>query len=202
MEKIKWEQISVSFQYKAGQLTDKRVQRIIEELKESNIIVNASVRPNNDVLILLLDNSGGAFVIAPDNLSYNLPSIEDKFSFVKKHLSAMMDILGVEDKNIYVVNAQGSTPCVNSHDETRETFSLKNKDVLDDYKDIYAVGYRFLIKNESYNGEFKIEPMVADSKKYYYQYIINTQSAITVDELCSFVKECLEKEFESLREVL
>lgn len=202
MEKISWDQVSISFQYKAGQITDKRVQKIIEELKKSEVIVNASVRPNRDVVIFLLDNNGGAFVITPDNLTYNLPNVEDKFSFTKKHLSVMMDIFGVEDKNIYVVNAQGSTTCVDSHAETRRIFNQKNNDVLEKFKDIYGVGYRFLIKNELYNGEFKIEPMVADNRKYYYQYMINTQFAITLDEMCAFVKECLENNFEPLREVL
>lgn len=202
MEKINWEQISISFQYRSGQITDKRIQKITEELKEAGIEINASVRRDPGVVVFVLDNKGCAFIITQDNLSYNLPVIEDRFSVAKKHLTAIMDIMSVEDQNAFVVNAQGITAGCDSHKETKDNFNLRHESVLDDYEDVYGVGYRFLIKNQQYTGEIKIEPMIVDNKKYYYQYLINTYDNFTLDDLCLLMESCLKNDFESLRKVL
>lgn len=201
MEKINWEQISISFQYRSGQITDKRIQKITEELKRAEIEVSASMRRDTGVVVFMLDK-GCAFIITQESLSYNFPMIADRFSDVKKHLTAIMDIMSVEDRNAFVINAQGTTPGCDSHRETKEGFNSKHENVLNDYADIYGVGYRFLIKNQQYSGEFKIEPMLADNKKYYYQYLINTYNNFTLDDLCRLMESCLENDFEALRRVL
>lgn len=201
MEKISWDQVAISIPYRAGQITEKRMQKITDELNAKDVKVSASIRNSTDVVVFMLDDKG-AFVITPESLSYNLPNTEDRFGVSERDLMAIIDIMSLEDKNLYTINAQGTMPCEDSHNETREKFNQKHADILNEHEEVYGVGYRFLIRAEEYNGELKIEPLLSDCHRYYFQYIINTSEETTVNYLCDLAKSCLENDISSLMESL
>lgn len=202
MDKINWSQLSISFQYKSGQIGEKKVEKIVNELSALGITVDATIKPSPDVAIFMLANLGCSFIIMPENVAYSIPNIENRFEIAAQHLKAIMEVLAVEDGVIYVANVQGDTETENSHAESKKRFIQNHGEVLKSYPDIYGVGYRFLIKSELYSGELKIEPLITDCSKYYYQYVINALSTMGADEFCDLIKECLDNEYKPIREVL
>lgn len=202
MENINWDNLSISLQYKAGQITDKKIDKILNELKEAGITVAAVVRPNPEITVFSLDDKGCMFIILPDSISYTIQNVPDRYSIAYQHLLKIMDLMSVEDQNMYVINIQGSSIGANSHAESKNRFNEEHRNILNQYDDIYGIGYRFLIKNELYSGELKIEPMVSDSTKYFHQYVINTLSNMHLKALIELIKVCVERDFDSLREVL
>lgn len=184
MQKIIWNKVSISFQYNFGQITEKRIKKIVDEIngKGFNIIANLSPGPN--VAILVEENNKSIVVINDNSITYNIMNIfeQNRNASANKNLHILFDALAVDDKNLFVVNAEGQGETENSHIESVNYFNEKNYvEKLDD--NIYGVGYRFLFRREYYNGEFKIEPMVQNSKYYYYQCIINITLPTTIDEV-------------------
>nr|WP_295680342.1 hypothetical protein [uncultured Lachnoclostridium sp.]DAE03939.1 MAG TPA: hypothetical protein [Myoviridae sp. ct2cn10] len=179
-----WDKLSINFRYNVGQLTEKRLEKITNELKEKNINVNATLNPDStsNVIVLILEDNGCVFIVTPDNIQYNTLNPMDK-ELCKKHMSAILDVFAAEELNTFLINAEGSSETLDSHSESVTSFNEKHNNVLSEHTYIYGIGYRFLVKKEYINGELKIEPMVSDKKKFYYQYIFNTINKVSIEQL-------------------
>lgn len=178
MSNITWDKLSISFPYTFGQITEKRVNKTANMLNEAGIKIMATMLPSPGVCLYVQSENKGVIIISENSISYNITANE--YNRMKKNLQIIADVFSVEDMIPYVINFEGESNSENTHINSVNMFN--NKMNIELGNQIYGVGYRFLFKRDFYDGEYKVEPMIEDSSKMYFQLIINIPGSLTIDE--------------------
>lgn len=103
--------------------------------------------------------------------------------------SAILNALLIDDENQYWISVEGTSDTEDSHVESRKLFEEKYAG-LDD--EIFGVGYRFF--GERVFGAFKIEPLLSNKDRYYYQWILNKPEKGTLKDMLHDVQDEMGKE--------
>lgn len=189
MGKIKWNTVRVSVPYNMGKLNEKKLDILTEQLNSNGFAVNARINPPDGAAIFILCQGKDNLILASNQFTYINSAEENDFDWLglKKKIKLILDTLLIDDDLKYIFNFEGESVTTDSHKESCECYLEKYSDIPED---VFGVGYRFLIKNENFKGEYKVEPMINDKKKCYYQLILNTINNNTLD----YVIECASKE--------
>lgn len=199
MIELKWNKLSITLKYNVGQLTEKRIERIINEFNDKEIDVKATFNPeDSEVIVFLLEECNCILMIKPDSITYtSLRPFETELN--SKYLEIILDIFDVDEENKFTVNVEGNSETEDSHIESVTSFNKTHSNILDNYSQIFGVGYRFLIKNENIIGELRIEPFIADKSKYYYQYIFNIITSVSINQVYEIILKELKIDFNIIR---
>lgn len=192
MEEINWNTVRITVPYNMGKLNEKKMDILTEQLNKNGFTVNARINSPDGAAVFILCQGKDNLILASNQFTY-INSIEDnKFDWesLEKKIKLILDTLLIDDDLKYVFNFEGDSEAENSHEESRKQYIENNKSISED---IFGVGYRFLIKNENFEGEYKIEPMINDKKKYYYQLILNTLNNGMIDHVIACVSREIEK---------
>ncbi len=131
-------------------------------------------------------------MIEPQQITF-ISHLENGFNIeeIQCQFSSVLNALFIDDENQYLFNIEGISETENSHEESKEFYEEKYVP-LDD--EICGVGYRFLVNDGRMFGEFKIEPLVSDKSKYYYQWILNKSEKGTIKDMLHDVQCKMDKE--------
>lgn len=198
-ENIKWNFVKISMPYVMGQLSEKMINHVINKLLGNGFAAKL-VMWNPGTAVIMLEEDKKSLVIEPQQITYS-SKLEGTFecSTLQSELEFILNVLLIDDKNQFLFNMEGISETQDSHTESRMLFEEKYMP-LD--KEVYGVGYRFLIRNERLFGEFKIEPLVVDKVGYYYQWILNKSESVSIAEMLSDVFDEIEKNREACYSVL
>lgn len=197
---IKWKNLKISIPYIMGQLSEKKVSSIVENLKENGFDNAKLIMANPSAAAVSLEDNKKSLIIEPQQITYSM-QLEDEFPVekIQSQFEAILNSLFIDDRNQFLFNIEGISETEDSHTDSKKHFEEKYM-TLDE--SIYGVGYRFLIKNEKLFGEFKIEPLVSDKAEYYYQWLLNKADLVTIADVLADVKEELERNRESCYSVI
>ncbi|TGY91991.1 hypothetical protein E5329_19615 [Petralouisia muris] len=191
-EDIKWCDLRITIPYVMGQLSEKKLSAIIENLRESQFKNAKLIMSELHVAAISLVNGKKNLLIEPQQITF-ASHLEDGFDIeaIQLQFSTVLNALLIDDENQYLVNIEGISDTDNSHAESKQFFEEKFMP-LDD--DICGVGYRFLVNSGELFGEFKIEPLVSDVGKYYYQWVLNKSEKGTIEDMLHDVQSNMDKE--------
>lgn len=193
---VNWKSIRIVAPYNIGNMGEKKIDAITKSLKERNINITGKVNTPDGMVVLLVDNGKQniAFLSNQIILISNIKPDGIEYEYLGNTFQYILDILLIDDNLKFVINLEGDTSTANSHEESKRTFENHFQGLPDD---IYGVGYRFLIKDEDFVGEFKIEPMLGNPQLFYYQLILNSVNDNKIKFTINQVKKEIEKAYES-----
>ncbi len=177
-----------------GQFSEKKIESIINSLKESSFFGKASlITASSNTAVIALDVNKKSLLIEPQKITYAC-YLEDEFdkNIIQNQFEVILNTLLIDDFNQYLINLEGTLEAEDSHKNSRELYSEKYMPLKEE---IYGVGYRFLVKNSKLFGEFKIEPLVTDKNRYYFQWILNKSEYVTIADMLLDVQEEIEKDW-------
>lgn len=191
---IRWNIVRITVPYNIGNLNEKKIDVLITKLNENGMQVSARVNSPNGV-IFVLDEGKDNLILSSDQFTFISTVVNNEFKWneKKEKIRVVLDTFLIDDSLKYVFNLEGNSDTEDSHYESCVAYSQNNK--ADVPKDTFGVGYRFLIKNEEFQGEYKIEPMINDKSKWYYQLILNTNNNGTVEQIIENTKKEIEERF-------
>ncbi len=155
-----------------GQITEAQMVRIENALKDSQILKVIST----PTFLLFDDGKGTQVSINPQFFNFKIAREYEEDELVE-HKKVILEIINslmgnndMERCTIRFVNVFES-------DEEKAFEVLKEKTKFDlsheQLKDIQTVGYRFLMKTDSFYDEFKIEPLLKEPEKLFIEGIYN-----------------------------
>lgn len=191
---IKWNVVRITVPYNLGMLNDKKVEVLTQQLNENEIGVNARINGPDGSAVFVLCQGRDNLILAPNQFTY-ISSIDNnsfEWENLKNKIMVILDALLIDNNLKYVFNFEGSREAVDSHNDSCKQYTEKfGRDVPGD---VFGIGYRFLIKNENFEGDYKVEPLINDRSKWYYQLILNTINSSCIDYVISKVSEEIEKQ--------
>lgn len=183
--------IRIDFIKQVGDLSNKKIERLQESLKDKFSIIDKLQYGGyifiNELkkLFLIVTNNQVTLEIRGVDVTYDKSLLYD---IIEK----VFDILLLDEETEVLLNIVGlveNTP--STFDKSLEFIQNHNIDNIDN---IYGVGYKFFIKDEKYIGELKIEPLVRDDKYFYIQYIMSSnRRKYSVREILDDVEILLNK---------
>lgn len=173
MNSISISQFSFSLIAQVGTINDKKIEKLSKELFDKTDFKNYAKVPMG---VVFVSTSGENIAIKENSINYVSLKKDVSKDNLKLTLDTINEVLMLEEENHLTIDVQGVSNTKDSYGETREYFESKISDSMPE--DIYGIGYRFLVKNITGNGEIKIEPLVRDSHFYYYEYIMNYNNNI------------------------
>lgn len=172
---IIWNTVRLAMPCSIGDINDKKIDALVKVLNESNMPVNAKLRATDGSVVLIVaeGNNKCNVVILPNQIAYisTIENNEVDFNKLFSTSKLILDSLFVEEVLKCAINFEGNSQTIDSHDESLTLFSSKFTNLP---TDVFGVGYRLLLKNNKFIGEYKIEPMIDNRDLYYYQLILNT----------------------------
>ena len=196
---IKWNFLKITIPYVMGQLSEKKLNYIVGNLNTKGFIAKINMI-DPGMTVIALEEDKKRLIIESRQITYSTKLEGDLEQLViQKQFESILDALLIDDKNQYFFNIEGISETQDSHTESRIVYEEKHM-LLE--KDIYGVGYRFLIKNENLFGELKIEPLIADKSKYYYEWLLNKVENVSIAKLLADVKNEIEKDRECCYNVI
>lgn len=158
-----------------GQITETQMVRIENALKDSQILKVIST----PTFLLFDDGKGTQVSINPQFFNFKIAreyEEDELVEYKKVILEIINSLMGNNDMErctIRFVNVFKS-------DEEKAFEVLKERTKFDlsheQLKDIQTVGYRFLMKTDSFYDEFKIEPLLKEPEKLFIEGIYNRTS--------------------------
>lgn len=191
---IRWNIVRITVPYNIGNLNEKKIDVLINKLNENGMQVSARVNSPNGV-IFVLDEGKDNLILSSDQFTFisTIGNNEFKWSEKKGKIKVVLDTFLIDDSLKYVFNLEGNSDAEDSHKESCDNYLQNNSG--DVPKDTFGVGYRYLIKNEDFQGEYKVEPMINDKSKWYYQLILNTNNNETVEHAIENIEKEIEERF-------
>lgn len=192
---VNWTSIRITTPYNIGNIGEKKLEALTKQLLERKVQINAKVNAPDGSIVLLANNGQQNIVFAPNQITYisSILSNDINYQAIKYDFQQILDALLIDDALQYVINLEGSSQTNNSHEESIQVFENKLGDLP---QEVYGVGYRFLIKDLDFNGEFKIEPMINNAGLYYYQFILNSIQVSNINSVMEAVKNEIEKNYD------
>jgi hypothetical protein len=182
-------QRSINIPVLVGQITQKKRTILNDILSGQMNFEGITEQPN--VLCFFSSLNADQFVIYPDRIAYNkLGQGELNVTRIKELFNKVFDGLLLEENVNGLLDMQAISDTAKPHTETINVFNEKFEGMLSQ-DEVSGVGYRFLIDNkkEQYSGEFKIEPLIRDLSKNFYQYIISMNVKLySINELIDLFK--------------
>lgn len=173
MSRIDISQFSFNLIAQVGTVNDKKIEKLSKELFDKTDFKNYGKIP---IGVVFMSTSGENIIVRESGINYTSLRKDVSSDNLKSAMDTIKEVLMLEEENHLIIDIQGVSNTDNSYSETKEYFKCKMSDSMPE--DIYGIGYRFLVKNITGNGEIKIEPLVRDSHFYYYEYIMNYNNKI------------------------
>lgn len=191
---VRWNILRITVPYNIGNLNEKKIDVLINKLNENGMKVSARVNSPNGVIFVLGEGKDN-LILSSDQFTFisTIGDNEFKWEEKKEKIKVVLDTFLIDDSLKYVFNVEGNSDTEDSHKESCTTY-LKNSNG-DIPRDTFGVGYRFLIKNNDFQGEYKIEPMINDKRKWYYQLILNTNNNETLEHVIENIEKEIEERF-------
>lgn len=192
-ESIKWCDLRITIPFVMGQLSEKKVSAILKNLRESQFENAKPVMAEFNVAAISLVDGKKNLLIEPQQITF-VSHLEEGFDVeaVQCQFSSVLNALFIDDENQYLFNIEGVSETENSHAGSKQLFEEKYMP-LDD--EVCGVGYRFLLNDGRLFGEFKIEPLVTDKSRYYYQWVLNKSEKGTIKDMLHDVQSKMNKEW-------
>ncbi len=192
-ENIKWCDLRITIPFVMGQLSEKKVSAILKNLRESQFENAKPVMAEFNVAAISLVDGKKNLLIEPQQITF-VSHLEEGFDVeaVQCQFSSVLNALFIDDENQYLFNIEGVSETENSHAGSKQLFEEKYMQ-LDD--EVCGVGYRFLLNDGRLFGEFKIEPLVTDKSRYYYQWVLNKSEKGTIKDMLHDVQSKMNKEW-------
>lgn len=192
-ENIKWCDLRITIPFVMGQLSEKKVSAILKNLRESQFENAKPVMAEFNVAAISLVDGKKNLLIEPQQITF-VSHLEEGFDVeaVQCQFSSILNALFIDDENQYLFNIEGVSETENSHAGSKQLFEEKYMQ-LDD--EVCGVGYRFLLNDGRLFGEFKIEPLVTDKSRYYYQWVLNKSEKGTIKDMLHDVQSKMNKEW-------
>lgn len=171
MKEIKVSQFSLIMPVQIGTITGKKIDKLTKDILGSTHLAKTINIPGG--LLCVSESNDENILINPERLAYTKTGNNIDEKSIEKLFETIMDTLMVDEETFAVIDIQGVSPTDNSFEESKNIFNAKYSNALDKYPDVYGFGYRFLTRNENSVGEFKIEPLLANNKLFFYQLILN-----------------------------
>jgi hypothetical protein len=180
-------QISVTIPIQLGRITEKMKTRLHEVLSKEVGFIN--IGEGSVGIVFLPQNNQENLVINSDRITYTkLGNNFDNKRFVKI-FTILLDILMLDSNSKFVIDLRGLIKTDNSHTSSLERFKENYSSTLENYKQVYGIGYRFLIDDADSKGEFKIEPLIQDKQFYFLQNIIDSKNVLNIENIGSKVND-------------
>ena len=180
-------QIAITLPVQLGELNKKKQDIIFEKVLKNTKFENIATGPFG--LLCYTKDGKENLVINIDRIAYNKSGNNIDASEIKNVFNKIFDVLLLDSNNFAIIDVQGIVKAQDSHKESLDQFNDKFNKVLDEYPDVYGVGYRFVTKTIESNGEFKVEPLLQNSSYYFCQKILNYNiNKIPIDKIINITE--------------
>lgn len=132
------------------------------------------LQPNEQTLIF--KHGVSAFIISSDQIVFATQGDKSDINLheISKYLFQANEILGLSDKSSLTIRLEAI------EDSPVDTLE-KSKSLVGDFTDNLnprGIGYRFMIDNESFQGDVHVEPFIKDPQKIYFNVILGTHDQV------------------------
>lgn len=198
MENINITQISVNLQAQVGAMNEKK-KLILKDIVCKQSSFNTYIEtPFGSVFIDPQNNEN--IVVNFDRITYNkVNNITEEFKSdtIIPTINTIIETLMLEDQFFAGIDIQGISKTSDSHSETVNLFNEKfNNALVDLDTNVDGVGFRVIINDKDYQGDFKIEPSIRDKNYYFYQLTINyMKNKSGIDEIIGNIPSAINQLF-------
>lgn len=181
--------IKITLMKLIGDLSNKKIEKLHEELKSFLPIVNRL----QFGYIFANEETGMFLVILDKQVILETRGSEEKFNRNQVHeiIKIVFDVLLLDEETQVILDVIGTVKDVKSTFNKSLAFINNINDNMDE---IYGVGYKLFIKNEEYIGELRIEPLVKDDTYFYIEYIMSSKGKNKLERILEDVEKMLHKE--------
>lgn len=187
--------LNISYNKSIGEISETRLGNLKKEFSEYTDVKRLD---NTDLYILKNDVNG--LVIGDSQISFVSSEIKDEtvdIEDIKKILDRANDTLELSDKTSIAIKFEGI-------DKTdKEIMKLSKEKHLEESNLISAqgVGYRFIVENDEFYGNIKIEPYVNDTDSIYYYVELLSKNSINLNEAKQTLVNMMEVGLTNTKEV-
>lgn len=136
-------------------------------------------RPNENIVIFKRGLDG--LFVAPEQITYITQgnSSEVNIPEIVESLKQAAELLEVSSRSAASIKFE-------ANEDKLEDIMAKSKELVNEASEILGaigVGFRFIINQEQFNGDVKIEPFIRDHQKLFYEVTLETNKVIDHSEL-------------------
>ncbi|MFL0198290.1 hypothetical protein ACJDU8_22395 [Clostridium sp. WILCCON 0269] len=173
-------QISIVIQVDIGNISELR-KKAFDELLIANKEFNTSIL--SPIGIVYIKNSNNTnLIITSNKITYITRSstLDEEFLII---LRKIYEKLILPQEIVLSFNIQATSDAENSIQISKDIFNSKFNNVLGNFNDVSAVGYRFFINNNEMQCDIKLEPFLNNDSKYIYQISGVLKNIIKIDDI-------------------